>query len=81
MRRLIAVFTLLPTIAFAQQPGQPTPHDTAMGAEIMACVGEKVQVREQLATAQAQLAAAQQELAKLKAAEPAKPSEAEPPKK
>ena len=52
-----------------------------MGAEIMACVGEKVQVREQLATVQAQLVTAQQELAKLKATEPAKPGEAEPLKK
>ena len=45
-----------------------------MGAQIMACVGETVQVREQLASVQQQLTAAQAEIAKLKEpTAPAKP--------
>ena len=66
----ICFLALWPMVALAQQP---TPHDQAMGAQIMACVGDAVQVREQLAILQAQLATTQAELAKLKEAAPQSP--------
>jgi hypothetical protein len=35
---------------------QPTPHEQALGNQIMACIGETISVREQLVAAQAEIA-------------------------
>ena len=56
MRQVFLALALLcPFGAYAQQP-PATPEQTALGQEIMECIGNKVQLRTQLARLEAELA-------------------------